>query len=128
ARRMPHRPDVRPAHRSYKSFEVAHSRVPAILAVGRHRTVAMAALIVAVNMTDRAQPLCKRPADAPEKSSRVQDHDRRAISAPVQRMQSDAVDVHEAAARFGFFHVPGLRGPRSQRIHWLALLSIAAVS
>ena len=65
---------------------------------GWRRTVAMAALIVTVNVTDRAQRLCKRPVDAAEKSGRVQNHDWRAVAAPVQRMHPDAVDVYEAAA------------------------------
>src|ERR1035437_10685255 len=89
---MADRPDTRPAHRSYKPFEVPHRRVPAIVAVGWRRTVAVAALIVGVHMTDRAQRLCERPVDAAEKSGRVQDHDWRAVAAPVQRMHPDAVD------------------------------------
>ena len=111
--------DARPAHRGNKPLEVAHGRVPAVVAVGRRRTVAVAALIVAVYVTDRAQPLCERSIDAPEKSGRVQDHDRRAAAAPVQRMQPDAIDVHEArrwflevrveVAWFVFFHVSRLR-------------------
>src|SRR5271168_2401772 len=105
-------PGARPPHRFYEPFEIEHRRVPAILTIRRRRTVAMPALIVAVNMADRAQPLCKRPVDASEKPGRVQDHDRRAIAAPIQRMQSDAVDVHEAAARFELFHVSTLRGSR----------------
>src|SRR5208282_207260 len=50
ARRMPDRTHTRPAHRRYEAFEVAHRRVPRIHAVGYRRTVAMPALVVAVNM------------------------------------------------------------------------------
>src|SRR5208337_2338277 len=76
---MADRPDARPSHGSYKPFEVPHGRVPAIVAVGWRRAVAVAALIVSVHVTDRAQPLCERPVDAAEKSGRVQNHDWRAV-------------------------------------------------
>src|SRR5208283_3821005 len=117
---MADRPDARPAHRGGKPFEVAHRPLPAIMTVGRRRAVAVAALIVAVHVADRAQPLCERPVDAAEKSGRVQNHDWRAVAAPVQRVHLDAVDVHEARRRFtefraaaaglDFFHVSVLRG------------------
>src|SRR6202035_2203411 len=102
---MTDRPDTRPLHRGYESLKVTHRRVPAIVAVGRRRTVAVPALIVAINMADRAQPLAERLVDVPEKAGRVQNHDWRAVAAPVQRIQPDAVDGHQAAAGFSVFHV-----------------------
>src|ERR1700674_158949 len=96
---MPDRANLRPADRGDEPFEVFHRRVPAVVSIGRGSAVSVAALIVAVHVPDRAQPLCKRTIYSPEKSGRVQNYHRLARTAPIQSMQSDAVDVDEAGLR-----------------------------
>src|SRR4029077_20405087 len=104
---MPDRANVAPAHRRDESFEVLHRQRPIVVSIGSCRAVSMTALIVAVDMADRAQWLCKRAIYSSEKSGRVQKDNRLALAAPVQGVQPDAVDVDESGLRFGklcFFH------------------------
>src|SRR5713226_3667416 len=97
---MPDRANLLPAHRGDESFEVFHRRVPGVVSIRRGGAVAVTALIVAVHVADRVQPLCKRAVDPPEKSGRVQSYYWLAGAAPVQSMQRDAVNVDETGFRF----------------------------
>src|SRR5882762_4326927 len=105
---MSNRANVAPAHRRDEPFEVPHRQSPIVISIRSRSAVPVSALIVTVNVTDLAQPLCKRTVDTPEKSSGVQNHNRLALAAPVQGMQPDAVDVDETGFRFGklfLFHL-----------------------
>src|SRR6266478_3385810 len=87
---------------------VAPAECPIVISIGGRSAVPVSALIVTVNVTDLAQSLCKRTVDTPEKSGRVQNHNRLALAAPVQGMQPDAVDVDETGLRSGklfLFHL-----------------------
>src|SRR4029077_17502524 len=91
---------------------VFHRQRPIVVSIGSGRAVTVTALIVTIDMTDRAQWLCKRAVDAPEKSGRMQKYNRLALAAPVLGVQPDAVDVDESGLRFGklcFSHFSGQR-------------------
>src|SRR5260370_24036764 len=97
---MPDRANCSPTRRGDEPLEVFHRQGPIVVFIGRGCAVSVTALIVAVDVADRAQPLCQRSVDASEESVGVQNYDRFACAAPIQTMQLDPVDVDETGFRF----------------------------
>ncbi len=62
--------------------------------------VAMPALVVAVDVTDRGQRFGNRAIDTAKEAGRVKNHDRPPVTAPVEVMKLEAVDTDVTAPRF----------------------------
>jgi hypothetical protein len=86
-------------HRNDECLQIGGRARPTIVAISRARTVAVAALIVAVDMARRSQRQRDRPIDPPQKSGRVQNHDRRPFAAPILAAQADPIRVQEKISR-----------------------------
>lgn len=91
---------VTEAHREDDGLKIIGGAIPGVDAVGRAVAIAVAALVVAVNVAESGEGLGKGAIDAGEHTGGVEDDKRRTLATPIETMQTHAIDGEETAERF----------------------------
>jgi hypothetical protein len=100
AGRMTDGSHARKLHRGDEPFEFGGCAIPSDLVEARTFAVAVAALVVTVDVTDRRQRDGNRTINPAKKSGGVQKHYGPPLTAPIEVMQPDSVDSYVAADWF----------------------------
>ena len=80
-------------HRNDECLQIVDGARPTVIAVAGKRAVAVAALVVAINMARRSQRKRDWPIHLSQESGRVQNYDWRTFAAPILASQPNPVRV-----------------------------------